>query len=109
MKFFDNLESWFNHSAFPALKLFLGGVVHDEVAAATPIVQATVAKLTVEEATALATGNSANTGHILAAVVRDASAQLKAASISVGSNSLLTAVGAAAANAPALVAAHVGG
>jgi len=105
MNFFSQIATWATHTAWPAIEGFLGGVVHDEVAAATPIVESTVAQLTTEEAAAIASGNTANTGHILASVVNNAKSALVAASINVGTSSLLTAVGAAAAKAPTLVAA----
>lgn len=95
MSFFDNVGSWFSHSAWPTLHTFLNGLVHDEVAAVAPIARAAVTRLTTEEIAALTSGNSANTGHILAAVVRDTSAEVQAAGIKAGSNSIMVAVGAA--------------
>lgn len=105
MDFFSNLKTWLTHTAWPVFEAFMKPVVHDEIAALTPIAEAAVANLMVQEAQALATGNAKNTGHILAAVVTKTEAAATAAGLSVGTNSLLVAVGAAAAKAPELVAA----
>lgn len=95
MTFFDNIGSWFTHDAWPTLHTFLNGLVHDEVAAVAPIAQAAVARVVAAEANAIATGDSKDTGHILAAAVRETTNDLRNAGIKAGSNSILTAVGAA--------------
>jgi hypothetical protein len=96
---FANLEAWITGSAWPTIKSFFGGVVHDEVAAVTPLAQTAVANLATEEATALTSGNTAEAGDILAKVVGDTASAAKNASIQVGVQSLLTAVGGVVAQA----------
>jgi hypothetical protein len=91
MDFWTKLKTWFTGTALPTLESFVTGAVHTEVAALTPIAQNAVAQLTTEEATALATGDTKDTGHILAKVVAGVAAQAEAESI----NSVLMAVGAA--------------
>lgn len=95
MSLFSNLEDWFSHSAWPTVKTFLGGLVHDEVAAIAPIAQRKVAELTAAEATAIATGDAKDTGHILAQLVRDTTQEMQVAGISAAAPSVLAAVGAA--------------
>ena len=84
---------------------FLGGVVKSEVAAVTPVAEAQVANLAEQEAVAVATGNSSQTGHILASVTSQTVQALEVAGITAGASSIAAAVGAAVAKAPALVAA----
>lgn len=96
MSLFSNLEDWFSHSAWPTVKSFLSGLVHDEVAAVAPIAKQAVAELTAEEATAIATGDSKDTGHILARVVANTTQKMQVAGISAAAPSVLAAVGAAA-------------
>jgi hypothetical protein len=96
-----NLGSWFSHTLWPSLSSFLDGFVHSEITAVAPIAQQAVANLTAAEAEALATGNNANTGHILAKVVSDTTKQLSVAGITAGAPSILAAIGAAAQAAPA--------
>lgn len=104
MSFLTTLEGW-GTSLLSHAETFLLGVGQEGFAEAEPIVEGAVANLSVEEATALATGDAKDTGHILAKVTSDATTQLKAAGIKLASNTLLTLVGTKAANAPALVAA----
>lgn len=93
MDFFSNFKSWLTHSAWPTIETFLGGVVHDEVAAVAPIAQSAVNELAAEEATALATGDAKNTGHILAVVVRNTTQKMQIAGISAAAPSVLAAIG----------------
>ena len=95
MKLFDSLEAWITTEAWPTIKTFMGGIVHSEVTVLAPIAQTAVANLTAEESAALLSGNTANTGHILAKVVSDTTAAAEAAGIQAGASSILTAVGAA--------------
>lgn len=97
MDFLTNLESWVTHSAWPTIKTFFGGVVASEVAAVQPLATQAVAELTAEEAAAVVSGNTANTGHILAAIVKNTTQKMEAAAVTAGANSILTAVGAAVA------------
>lgn len=90
MDFWTKFKTWFTGNALPTLETFVTGAVHTEVEVLTPIAQSAVAKLTQEEATALATGDTKDTGHILAKVVANTASQAEGASI----NSVLMAVGA---------------
>lgn len=94
MKFITSLEDWFTHSLWPQVSSFLKGAAQSEVAAVAPIAEQAIANLTVQETAALASGNTANTGHILAAVVRNTTAAAEVAGIKAGANSILVAVGA---------------
>lgn len=91
MDFWNSLKTWFTGTALPTLEDFIFGAVHTEVATLAPIAQAAVADLATEEANALATGDTKDTGHILAKVVAATAAQAENASI----NSVLIAVGSA--------------
>ena len=102
MNFFFNLKDWFSHTAWPTVETFLGGLVHSEVAAVAPIAQQAVAELTAEEATAIATGDSKDTGHILAKVVASTTQKMQVAGISAAAPAVLAAVGAAAIAQPAV-------
>ena len=95
----DRLKIWEED----ALSWF-GGAVQSEAAAVAPIVEANIANLSAAEAEAIATGNSSQTGHILAGVMSKAAQDLEVAGIKAAAPSLLMAVGKAAANAPQLVA-----
>ena|SRR5580692_12444718 len=81
------------------LEAFLGSFVQSEVNDVTPLAEQAVAELTTEEAAALTTGNAANTGHILAAVVASTATKAAAASLTASPASLAGAVGAAVAKA----------
>jgi len=85
----ESLKAWFSGTALPALEKFVTGAVHTEVSVLQPIAENAVANLTTEEAAAITTGDTKDTGHILAKVVADTAAQAENASI----NSVLIAVG----------------
>ena len=93
----SDVESWFE------------GAVESEATALAPIAEAAVSNLAVDEAQALATGNSANTGHILAAVMKTTAQQAEIAGITAAAPAILAAVGAASSKAPALVASKAAG
>ncbi len=88
MSFWTALKNIWSNDIRP----FVITVVKSEVRALAPIAQAAVTNLTINETAALAAGGS-DTGHVLAAVVRDTVNQAQAAGINAASSSILTAVG----------------
>lgn len=96
MSLFSSIEDWASHTAWPTIKTFFGGLVKDEVAAVAPLANQAIAELAAEEATAIATGDAKDTGHILAKVVANTTQKMQVAGISAAAPSVLAAVGAAA-------------
>lgn len=95
MSFFSNLKTWAVHTAWPTIESFLGKVTSDGLAAAAPFAAEAVSELTTQEAAALASGNTAEAGHILANVVKSTTGKVAAAELNVGTHDILAAVGAA--------------
>ncbi|MGB8364838.1 MAG: hypothetical protein ACLQUZ_12830 [Rhizomicrobium sp.] len=94
MSIFTSIESGIE-ADFSGLGTFLKNLVSAEFSALLPIAQSAVANLTTEEAAALASGDTKNTGSILASVVKNTTAAAEAAGIGAGASTILAAVGAA--------------
>ena len=84
---------------------FVESFFTNEAATLAPIAENAVANLAVSEAEAIATGDSKDTGHILATVTNQTIQAAEVAGIKAAAPSIAVAVGLAAAKAPALVAA----
>lgn len=83
------------------LESFIGSFAKSEVQAVAPLAEQSLSELTTEEAAALATGNAANTGHILASVVAATATKVAQAGLTVAPASVVGAVGAAVSKAQA--------
>lgn len=80
---------------------FFGSLIKSETATIAPIAQQSFDELATAEATALATGDAKDTGHILAGVVASTTAKMATAGISASPASVAIAVGAVVAKASA--------
>lgn len=79
------------------VEAFLGSFAKSEVTVIAPMAEQSIAELATEEAATLATGNAANTGHIMASVITSTASKIAQAGLNASPASLAGAVGAAVA------------